>query len=215
MFGFKGALLGMALVLPVSVLGEGDLAVVGLFKDQAVVRYEQALYTLKVGQRHESGLQLQAVESGGARITYQNETRLYPIVRDFSRGYQAPKQTLATLRMNELGQYVTPGSINGQGVSFQLDTGANVVALSQTEADRLGLDYLEAEQAVADTAQGRVNIWRLSLNKVKIGELELSNVQGAIVEGRYPTYILLGMSFLSRVKMQEDQGVITLVKKMQ
>lgn len=205
----------MALVLPVSVLGEGDLAVVGLFKDQAVVRYEQALYTLKVGQRHESGLQLQAVESGGARITYQNETRLYPIVRDFSRGYQAPKQTLATLRMNELGQYVTPGSINGQGVSFQLDTGANVVALSQTEADRLGLDYLEAEQAVADTAQGRVNIWRLSLNKVKIGELELSNVQGAIVEGRYPTYILLGMSFLSRVKMQEDQGVITLVKKMQ
>ncbi len=204
----------MALILPVSVWGDVDLSVVGLFKDQAVVRYDQALYTLKVGQRHESGLQLLAVESDGARIAYQNETRLYPIARDFSRGYQTPKQTLATLRLNERGQYLAPGSINGRPANFQLDTGANIVALSQADAERLGIDYLEAEQAMADTAQGRVNIWRVVLERVKIGELELNNVQGAIVEGNYPNYVLLGMSFLSRVNMREHQGVMTLAKKL-
>lgn len=214
-FKFNSSVLFAVLTTVISSLAVAtDIAVVGLFKDQAVVRFDQGLHTLKVGQTNEAGLVLLAVESSGARIRYKNETRLYPVVRDYSGGYQTRKQAQATLRLNERGQYLSPGSINGQSVNFQLDTGANLVALSATEAQRLGIDYLTGQAGMAETAQGRVNIWVVTLTRVKIGELELSNVPAAIIEGNYPAHVLLGMSFLTRVKIQENQGLITLVQKM-
>ena len=39
------------------------------------------------------------------------------------------------------GHFVTSGNINGRTVRFLVDTGATSVAMSQAEAERIGLDY--------------------------------------------------------------------------
>ena len=39
------------------------------------------------------------------------------------------------------------------------------------------------------------------------------NVQTAVIDGNYPVEILLGMSFLRQVALQEQGGVMTLTQK--
>ena len=39
------------------------------------------------------------------------------------------------------GHFTSAGAINGRPVQFMVDTGATLVAISQSEADRIGLDY--------------------------------------------------------------------------
>jgi aspartyl protease family protein len=48
---------------------------------------------------------------------------------------------------------------------------------------------------------------------VKVGGLEVLGVEGAVIEGDAPVEVLLGMSFLNRVKWREDQGVLLLESK--
>lgn len=51
------------------------------------------------------------------------------------------------------------------------------------------------------------------LNSVKLGGIELLGVEAAVVEGDYPTEILLGMSFLNRVGWREEQGMMYIQAK--
>jgi aspartyl protease family protein len=43
-----------------------------------------------------------------------------------------------------------------------------------------------------------------------VGGIEVENVLATVVEGNYPVTILLGMSYLKHVKLQEHNGVLTL-----
>ena len=49
--------------------------------------------------------------------------------------------------------------------------------------------------------------------KVVVGGITGHNVRAAVIDGDYPTEILLGTSFLRQVGMQEEGGVLTLVQK--
>ena len=54
---------------------------------------------------------------------------------------------------------------------------------------------------------------RVSLARVKVGEIELTNVQGVVLNGAYPLDVLLGMSWLSRVRMDERDNLLLLERK--
>ena len=43
-------------------------------------------------------------------------------------------------------------------------------------------------------------------------KIKAHNVQAAVITGTYPLEILLGMSFLKQVSIQENAGVMTLVQ---
>jgi aspartyl protease family protein len=192
----------------------GEISVVGLFKNQAVVRFGSQLQTLKMGEAHASGLRLVSVSSGEALIEYQGQARRYPMGRDYSGGYKARTQAQASIPLSDRGQYLTAGSINGRPVDFLLDTGANTMALSSNHAKSLGIDYKWTGQpSTVVTAQGKAKAWQVTLNKVKVGDIEQHQVPAVVIEGGFPVHVLLGMSFLSRVKMVENQGVITLLQK--
>ena len=48
---------------------------------------------------------------------------------------------------------------------------------------------------------------------MKVGEIEMRNVDGVVIEGAQPATILLGMSFLGRLDMSNDGHLLTLRKK--
>jgi aspartyl protease family protein len=45
---------------------------------------------------------------------------------------------------------------------------------------------------------------------VVVGEIAVENVPAMIVDGAYPATILLGMSYLRHVKLQEHNGILSL-----
>ena len=106
------------------------------------------------------------------------------------------------------------GSINGHHTVFMVDTGATSVAMNANQARRMGIDYqLIGTPIRATTASGAVDGYRVSLARVKVGEIELTNVQGVVLDGAYPLDVLLGMSWLSRVRMDERDNLLMLERK--
>lgn len=110
------------------------------------------------------------------------------------------------------GHFTTAGQINGKAVTFLVDTGATAIAMGQSDADRLGVNYKNAPRGFAGTANGRVPISLVTLSSVRVGEVEIANVQ-AVVMPTAMEHVLLGNSFLMRFQMKRDNDVMRLTKR--
>jgi aspartyl protease family protein len=110
------------------------------------------------------------------------------------------------------GHFITAGTINGRPVQFMVDTGATLVALGQADAERLGLDWRSGQRAMMQTANGAAPALLLTLNAVRVGDVELANVQAVVMPMAMP-HVLLGNSFLSRLQMRRDNDVMRLELK--
>ncbi len=107
------------------------------------------------------------------------------------------------------GHFVAAGAINGRATRFMVDTGATVVALGRAEAARLGLDLRNARTAMMQTANGPVPVQMVVLTQVRLGEVEVAQVDAAVLPQPMP-YVLLGNSFLSRFQMRRDNDLMRL-----
>lgn len=107
------------------------------------------------------------------------------------------------------GHFITQGAINGRAVSFLVDTGATTIAMSQNEAQRLGLDLKHGAGALSSTANGTVPVVLVTLARVRVGEVEVPLVPAVVMPQPMP-YILLGNSFLSRFQMRRENDVMRL-----
>ncbi len=110
------------------------------------------------------------------------------------------------------GHFVTSGSINGRSTQFLVDTGATSVAMGADEARRLGIPFEKGERMSGNTANGVVVAYRVTLTSVRIQEVEVHNVEAAVLPQGMP-YILLGNSFLSRFQMKRDNDMLTLTRR--
>jgi aspartyl protease family protein len=110
------------------------------------------------------------------------------------------------------GHFVTSGQINGKPVQFMVDTGATVVAMGRTEAERLGIDWKKGRRGMGHTAGGAVPTYGVSLTSVRIGDVEVFGVDAMVLQAEMP-FILLGNSFLSRFSMRRDSNVMKLEKQ--
>lgn len=110
------------------------------------------------------------------------------------------------------GHFVTRGSINGKSVQFLVDTGATSVAMGQAEAERIGLKYKDGQQGLANTANGQVLIYRTRLNSVRINDVQVYDVEAAVLVAPMDM-VLLGNSFLTRFQMKRENNLLTLDKK--
>ncbi len=117
-----------------------------------------------------------------------------------------------TMTVGSGGHFVTGGSINGRPVRFMVDTGATTVAMSAADAERIGLDYKRGERGLAATAGGTVPIWQVNLSSVRIGDVEVNNVDASVVQAPMP-FVLLGNSFLSRFQMRREADVMRLERR--
>ena len=107
------------------------------------------------------------------------------------------------------GHFLPSGAINGRTVRFMVDTGATLVALGRDEAQRLGLDLASARTGISQTANGPVPVQIVVLDRVRVGEVEITQV-GAVVMPQPMPYVLLGNSFLTRFQMRRDNDILRL-----
>jgi aspartyl protease family protein len=105
------------------------------------------------------------------------------------------------------GHFMANGTINGRAIQFMVDTGATSVAIGMNDAQRLGIDYQKGQPVRMSTANGVAQGWRVVLSSVRIGEVEIYDVD-AVVGPNMP-FALLGNSFLGRFTM--NRGIDTMV----
>jgi aspartyl protease family protein len=113
-----------------------------------------------------------------------------------------------TLQRNRYGHYVTSGLINGQPVTFLLDTGATGVAIPDDIARRLGLRRGRAYRT--QTANGISTGYATSLDRVSVGDIELADVPAGIAPGLGTEQVLLGMSFLKHIEFTQRGNTLVL-----
>jgi aspartyl protease family protein len=104
------------------------------------------------------------------------------------------------------------GQINGGTVRMLVDTGATMVALPASEALRLGVSYKSGRSGYVNTANGTVAAYIVKLDTVKVGDIELHQVDAVVQEQGLPI-ILLGMSFLNRTEMRREGEQMILSKR--
>ncbi|RZL01115.1 MAG: TIGR02281 family clan AA aspartic protease [Rubrivivax sp.] len=110
------------------------------------------------------------------------------------------------------GHFVSQGTINGRATQFMVDTGATTIAMGAAEAQRMGINYKDGERFQGSTANGVVVGYGIKLASVRIQDVEIFNVEAAVLPQSMP-YILLGNSFLSRFQMKRDNDTLTLTKR--
>lgn len=116
------------------------------------------------------------------------------------------------LTAGEGGHFITDGRINGQQSRMMVDTGATIVSMSVDQATRLGIKFQDGRMAMASTANGQVPMWLVKLDTVRIGEMEVRNVDAAITPAQMP-YVLLGNSFLDRFQMKRENNLMVLERR--
>jgi len=104
------------------------------------------------------------------------------------------------------GHFYTDALVNGSTVRFMIDTGATSIALMRSDADRIGLGAPdEAFTATAMGAGGAIAVRPITLDRVAVGSLEATGVDGAVVRQGLGVS-LLGQSWLSRLRSVKIEG---------
>jgi aspartyl protease family protein len=189
------------------------VVVEALFTDKAMVTIDGVRRLLKLDKPSPEGVRLISASSKEAVIEVDGERNTYTLGGHISSTFSKPELMTAKVWRNQAGAYTTVGTINGRTVNFMVDTGATAVAMHANQAKRLGIRYkLEGKQIHVNTASGTAAAYDVSLDRVQVGDIILSNVRGFVVDSNGPARVLLGMSFLSQVKM-EDQGSVLLLEK--
>jgi aspartyl protease family protein len=194
-----------------------EVVVSALFNGKAVVSVDGGKpRTLNVGQSSAEGVKLVSATSESAVIEYAGRRETLSTgssMRVGAGGSPASSSAQAVLTADSRGHFYANGMINGNSVRFLVDTGATTIALSTTEARRLGIDYRTGTRSVGRTANGTVTGYGIKLDTVRVGDITLQNVDAHVLEGMGPSDILLGMSFLNRMQMQRDGDTLVLVKR--
>jgi len=191
-----------------------DVNVIGLFPNKAVVQINgSAPRVLTVGQPAVNGVSLVASDRETATFLIDGQKKTLKIGQHHSGPTKSASAQSATLTANAQGHFLVDGQINGGAVRFLVDTGATQVSLSAADASRLGIDYRKGQRALMGTANGTAIAYKVTLDTVRVGDIEINSVEAAVLEGAQIPFALLGMSFLNRMEMRRDGQVMVLTRR--
>lgn len=205
------ALLLAILALP-SALAAPAIEARGLMRDMAVLVIDGRQQLLRVGERA-GDVELLAADPQRARLRVGEQIVELGLSERVGAEFVEPEKRAVRITRDGQGHFRVGGTIAGQPVSFLVDTGATVLAMSSADADRLGIDYLNGSAPTqVVTAAGPAPSYFVELDSVEVGGIRMRGVRAAVVQGPYPLEILLGMSFLRNVELSERAGVLTLTQ---
>jgi aspartyl protease family protein len=103
------------------------------------------------------------------------------------------------------GHFATDGRIDGQRITFMVDTGASMVALNESSAARFGLRPTPGQYtSKVTTANGTVKGARTQIAMIDLGGgLIVRDVDAMVLPDEALSENLLGLSFLSKLKRFE------------
>lgn len=213
------AWLGLALCLGLAALPAAAQSVSlagSMGNGRALLMIDGQPQTLAVGAAAR-GVKLTRLGDGEAEVEVGGQRQLLrlgaaPAQVGAGGGSDASAGQVIVLPASQGGHFVTAGTINGRSVQFVVDTGATTVSLSQSEANRIGLDWKNGQRGQTQTANGTVPVHQLMLSSVKIAGVEVANVRATVVPAEMPV-VLLGNSFLDRFTMRRDGDTMRLEKR--
>lgn len=119
--------------------------------------------------------------------------------------------TVEIARSND-GHFWTNVLLNGTTKRMLVDTGATSIALSEEDAHSIGINPLpSAFSGTAETASGTVQVARIHIASVRIGDIERADIPAVVIQGNASIAPLFGQSFLrtlDEVSIRGDTMVI-------
>ena len=191
-----------------------QLEVQGLFSNKAVLLIDGQRHIVAVGQVSPEGVKVVSANSHSAVLEVNGEQKKFNLGSAISMNYAKAETVKEQVIGNDRGMFLTHGSINGHSVKYLVDTGATTIAMSSIEAKRLGILFrVDGKETRANTASGIVKAWALKLKSVTVGKIKQKNIKAMVIEGSHPTEVLLGMSFMERLKVKKEGNKLTLEQK--
>lgn len=211
----QGVICAVFLFFSLTCAAQPSVRVVGLFPNAALLSIDGQRTLVKAGQAGPQGIKVVSADSRSAVLNINGVNSTHTLSRDYgSGGFATPEKQRLIISKGAAGHYWVTGSVNGNTVPFMVDTGATTIALNAAQARRLGLDFKASGTPVmVSTASGTEKAWRVYLNSVKLGAIEVLGVDALVLDSEFPRDALLGMSFLSRVSWREDQGALIVEAK--
>lgn len=109
------------------------------------------------------------------------------------------------IERDSTGQFHVQARINGYDTAFLVDTGADVVALTVADAERLGIEVAREDfRPIVKTASGVGQAAVVRIERLELGEEEFADVDAMVAEGLEVN--LLGQSVLRRLGKVELRG---------
>jgi aspartyl protease family protein len=208
------AIASIAWLLPWHLFAR-EVIVLGVFPDRALVAVDGSREVLIAGDQGTRGLRLLSTDTRRATVLLEIDGVRLEFAAESTTGARGTPRAKGSARLflDSQGRYGAPGSINGQAVSFVLDSGSPVLLLPQREAERLRIATDAAPTAAMQTESGVVFGHRILLDRVQLGDLHVRSVEGWVVPGDDSRYITLGRSFLGRVAWRRENGSVVLEEK--
>lgn len=209
------ALAVSALLLLGSVAHAQSVALAGMLGAKALLVVDgSAPKSLAAGETHQGVTVISTrgeqavIEQDGKRSTL----RVGEAPVNMGTSKSGGKGNKIVLTAGSGGHFMTAGQVNGKAVQFMVDTGATSVAMGAQDAERTGINLKAGQPVMMSTANGNVQGYRIKLDSVRVGDVEVFGVDAVVTPQPMP-FMLLGNSFLNRFQMLRDNDQLTLTKK--
>ena len=111
------------------------------------------------------------------------------------------------LAADRRGHFQADARVDGRDVGFLIDTGATVIALTQTDAARIGIRPYPSDYTTnVTTANGPAKAASARIASIDIGGVVVRDVDALVMPDNALNQNLLGMAFLSKLKRFEYSG---------
>ena len=205
----------MAMSLTGALVQAQSVALAGMLGSKALLVINgSSAKTVAAGETHDgvkvisTNGDLAVIEQGGKRSTL----RVGEAPVHMSASKSGGKGDKIVLTVGSGGHFMTAGQINGRAVQFMVDTGATSIAMGAQDAERAGINYKAGQPVTMSTANGNTQGYRVKLDSVRVGEVEVFGVDAVVTPQAMP-FMLLGNSFLGRFQMLRDNDQMTLTRK--
>ena len=190
-----------------------DVSLIGTFESKAAILSINGgpPKTVKIGQSF-GNLTLIAVEQDRATIEIDGKRRVLVRGQTYSSSGSGSGPQTVTLAAGAGGHFIAEGQINGGAVRFLIDTGATAISIPASDAIRLRIDYRKGRRVTMQTAGGPTAAYVVTLDSVRIGAIELQNIDAVVIEQGL-TVTLLGNTFLNRMEMRLEGQTMTLTRR--
>src|SRR5690606_11018835 len=201
------------MIFPLGAASAAEIQATMLAEGRALLEIDGKSRMLREGDESPEGVKLISATPQVAMIDYQGQRQSLALNRRISTRFTEADKPEVRIASNQGGHYVTPGRINGKPVQFKVDTGATTVAMNEATAIRLGIDYRASTPISVGTAAGSAQASSVRLDRVSVGNLEVTQVDVVVIVCDSPPFILLGNTFLTQVDMRIEAGVLLLKAK--
>jgi aspartyl protease family protein len=157
---------------------------------------------LFIGMMMPAGQPVPAVDQPNSNLILTPQTKATPDTGSAIKphGYET------ILPRHEDGHFYADAMVNGQPVHFLVDTGASMIALTASDAQKIGMNFSPSEfEVVGRGASGDVLGKEVTFHHVTLDNKEAWDLHGAVLADGLGVS-LLGQNFLAQVGTVEIKG---------